>query len=415
MLSLQRGTMVLLACFATLSLWIGCSSEDASDGEEDDRTEVVRGTLDARVETFLLQGEEAFQSGSYERALALADSAEEYGSGVAVIYFFRGSIYTAMGRFNAAQEAYQRAIERDPEYPEAHLRMGDNAFQRGNHREAVRFYKKEEEIAPSSALYVKLGRAYAELGVADSARLAYEQAVAQDSTNADAHMMFGQFLEEVGEIEAALDHSRKALSLQPEHPNYQYAVGSQLYQIGELEEAAEHLKRAADERLLHYPAQYNLGQVLMRLNREDEANYYLARGDSARELMDQISSAQDAISRNPDDIEHWIRLGELYRAADAPDQALETLKRAASVEPENLSVQRNVAELLLANGNTKEAIRRFEAILDADPSRVDARLNLGRAYAEAGNCDEARRSWETVLKYRPDDFSAKEYLAEKCQ
>lgn len=415
MLSLRRGAVLLLACFAALTFWIGCSSDDASDGEREDGTEVARDTLDARVETFLLQAEEAYQSGSYERALALADSAEEYGPGAAVIPFFRGSVYTAMGRFDAAQEAYQGAVERDPEYPEAYLRMGDNAFQRSNYREALQFYKKEEEIAPSSDLYVKLGRAYAELGEADSARSAYEQAVARDSTNADAHMMFGQFLEEVGDIEEALNHSRKALSLQPDHPNYQYAVGAQLYQLGELEEAVEHLKRAADERLLHYPAQHNLGQVLMRLGREEEANYYLARGDSARELMDQISSAQDAISRNPDDIENWIRLGELYRAADAPDQALETFKRAANVEPENLSVHSNMAELLLEHGNAEEAIRRFETILDADPSRVEARLHLGRAYAEVGNCDEARRSWETVLEERPDEAEAKEYLAELCQ
>lgn len=411
-----RWAIIILTCFVVAVLDIGCSSENGSSEKASEAgTEGVRRTLDARAETFLLQGEEAFQRGAYQRALALADSAEKYEPDVAVIPFFRGSVYTALNQFDTAQEAYRKAVELDPDYPEARLRMGNNAVQLGNLREALLLYEEEEEVAPSSALYVRMGRTYAELGVADSARMAYEKAVALDSNNANAHMMFGQFLEEAGEIEAALVHSRKALELQPEHPNYQFAVGAQLYQAGHLEEAAEYLKRAADARLLHYPAQYNLGQVLTRLDREDEATYYLARADSARRLMDQITSAQDAVSRNPDDVEGWARLGELYRIADESGAAFEAFKKAAAIQPENLSVQHDLAKMMLAEGETEEAIQRFQAVLSVDETRVDAWLNLGLAFATTGDCEEARRSWETVLELRPGDATAKEYLAELCQ
>lgn len=273
----------------------------------------------------------------------------------------------------------------------------------------------ERAEASSSPRYVQLGEAYAKRGQADSARAAYEQAVALDRTNANAHMMYGQFLEETGDLEAALAHSRQALSLQPDRPNYQFAVGSQLYQMDRLEAAVPYLKRAADTRLLHYPAQYNLGQVLMRMGREEEAERYLVRADSSRQLMGQITAAQGAASRHPNDAEIWIRLGALFRQAGERDQALQALNKAAALQPDNLSVQNSMAEMMLADNKPGQAIERFQAILSVDRTRLDTWVNLGLAYAVRGSCEEARRAWKIVLKHRPDDPTATKYLAGLCQ
>ena len=333
---LSTRAVVAIACFIVTGLGAGCGSErsPSQDAQETNqrRVEQPRRTLDARAQALLLQGEKAFQRGLYQRALALADSAERHDPDAAVIPFFRGNINAALRRFDAAQEAFQAVLALDPTYPEAHLRLGDIEAQRGNDRRALRLYNAEKRIAPTATLYEKLGGAYAELGKADSARLAYEQAIEHDSTNASVHMMYGQLLEETGQLEAALVHSRQAASLQPGRPNYQFAVGSQLYQLGRLEEAVEPLRTAADGRLLHYPAQYTLGQVLIRLGREAEAERYLARADSARELMDQITAAQEAASRRPDAVGPWVRLGELYRRAGEERRAAEAFNRAKSMQ-----------------------------------------------------------------------------------
>ena len=363
----------------------------------------------------LAQGQKAFQRGEYQRALALLDSAETYDPKTPAISFNRARVYTALNKLNAAQKAYKKAIQLDPSYPEAHLRMGDLAYQVGNLVKALRLFREEAKVAPTSPLYVRIGRAYAKLGKTDSALVAYEKAISMDSANANAHMAYGQLLQETGDLKAALAHSRKALSLQPDRPNYQFAVGSQLRQLGRLEEAASYLKRAADGRLLHYPAQYQLGQVFMRLGREEEAKHYLARADSSRRLMNQIISTQRAASSEPRVVEHWTRLGALFRKAEEPGQALQAFKKAAALQPENFSVQNSLAEIMLAEGRTKEAIRRFRAILTADRTQVDVWINLGLAYAIAGNCDEARRAWKTALEQRPGDTTATEYLSGLCQ
>jgi len=424
MLKFARISILVVMGFATL-LWVGCSSENSSS--EGVRESSVRSgsaqeagaggsrrVADSTVKTFLIKGSKALERGSYQRALTLADSAEKYEPNLPLISFFRGSVYTEQQKLDAARKAYQRVVELDSTYPEARLKMGNIEFDRGKFRTALRLYREEEKVSTTSALHVKIARTYEKLGVSDSARMAYEEALALDSTNANAHMMYGQFLEDRGELGAALTQSRKALELNSENANYQFAVGSQLYRTGHLEEAVKHLKRAADERLLHSAAQYNLGQVLRRLGREEDANYYLARADSARQLIDQISSAQERASRNPKDVSSWMRLGGLYREAGAFDRALQAFERAARIRPRNLSVQHRIAEVLLKKGHTEDAIQRFRAILDAERSFVDAWVGLGRAHTTEGRCEKARRAWKRALTYQPNNAAAKAHLNDVC-
>ena len=116
--------------------------------------------------------------------------------------------------------------------------MGLNACRRGKLRDAITHYQAEREIAESSNLMLELGRAYARLGEPDSARMAYEQALVLDSTNATAYMWLGQLHEELGEFEQALTYSREGLRLRPDDLDYKYIIGSLLYRSGQVDEAA---------------------------------------------------------------------------------------------------------------------------------------------------------------------------------
>lgn len=419
-----KGAFLLVAGAALLAT--GCATESSSP--EESRKTTVRATgaeeadagrtrrvVDSRVKPFLVKGSKALERGNYQRALALADSAEKYEPNLPLISFFRGSVYAEQNNLGAARKAYRTVLGLDSTYPEARLKLGNIAFDRGKFRTALRLYREEQKVSATSSLHVKIARTYQKLGVADSARLAYEEALALDSTNSNAHMMYGQFLEDQGELETALTHSREALMLNPENTNYQFVVGAQLYRTGHLEEAAEHLKRAADQRLLHSAAQYNLGQVLRRLGRTDEADYYFARADSARRLIDEISSAQEQASRNPNRVGNWVKLGELYREAGEGDRALQAFGRASRIQPRNLTVQHRIAETLLDKGKTDDAIRRFREILDADPSFGKAWLDLGRAYATNERCEDARRAWRRALDHQSISDMARTHLDTRCQ
>ena len=407
-------------CLVALACSLGCGSDESPKGLRTPSTETrpvassADEVLDPRAQELLIEGQQAFQMGQYERAMALLDSAEAFAPGAPVIPFNRGRVYTALNRVGAAQEAFKEALERDPGYPEVRHRLGDIALQQGDLEEALGYYREEATIEPGAELYVNMGEAYYRLGKADSAQIAYEKAIAADSTSAKAHMMYGQLLEELGRLDRALAHSKQALAIEPERTNYQFAVGSQLYQQGRLEEAVAYLKRAADDRLLHYPAQYNLGQALTRLGREQEARHYLARADSSRALMDLITNAQSIAAQHPDSVDDWIELGELFRRAGERDRAVQAFNRAAALDPENLRVQKNVGEMMLAEGDVRGAIRRFQSILRTDRRRPDVWKNLGLAFAVAGQCEDARLALEVALEHEPGDTTITDVLAGLC-
>ncbi len=387
---------------------VSCSSDEPKLT----KTERQRLTLDPEAKRFLVAGEQAYKDGRFHVALALSDSAERYAPDLADVHFLRGRIYTDLNQIEIANAAYREALLTDPEYKGAHMNLGVNLHRRAKLHDAIKEFKSEEALGPNPRLYLEMGRVYAQLGVADSAKMAFEQSLALDSTSATTYMWYGQLYEEMGEFDRALEYSRKGLALRPENLDYQYIIGSQLMRMGKSEEALPYLQAVAEQRPWHHAAQYNLGQVLVRLGREKEGQVYLDRATEAQQITQEINELNDELSRTPDDLETWMKLAEAHRKAGMYDKVVEALKVAVTVDPGNLGLHINLGSAMMEAGDTEGAIRRYRLVLELDPNLSDAWLNLGVAYANAGRYDEARKAWERVLQLRPVHRQAKAYLAQ---
>lgn len=380
-------------------------------GERMTVTERLRAQLDPRVGTYIVNAQRAYEAGNYNLALAWTDSAEVAVPELADIHFLRGVIYTALNRLDIAKAAYETTIELDPEYKGARFNLGLNEFRRGRLREAVDLYKAEEGLGSTSALYHEMGRAYAQMGEADSAETAYLQALELDSTNATAVMWLGQLYEELGELEKAIDYSKRGLRLRPENEDYKYIIGSLLNRTGQSQEAYDMLKPVADARPWHHGAQFNLGQVLMAMGREDEAQGYFVRADSAQQLQQKINEAEQDINQSPDSLLAWTALSDLLRKAGQFDRAIEGYRVAVSLDPWNFYLQNNLAMLMMESGDLDGAARRFRAIVNIDSTLTDVWYNLGVAYANSGQYDQARDAWQRVARQQPGNAAVKENLA----
>jgi tetratricopeptide (TPR) repeat protein len=274
---------------------IGCRS--ASD-ETPSVTEMKRRRAGADVARVLLDGQRAYERGSYAVALAMTDSVEQRAPDLADLHFLRGGVYTQLNQLGVAQAAYHRVLELDAEYKGARYNLGLLEFRRGNLRDAIDWLQKERELEETSSLALELGRIYAKLGEPDSARMAYERSIVLDSTNSTAYMWLGQLYEELGQMDDALEASRQGLRLRPEDADYQYVVGSLLFRMGRIDEAEPYLENVSAKRRWHHGAQFNMGQLLMRKGREDEAKAYFARADSAQQMQQKITEAEEMPTRS---------------------------------------------------------------------------------------------------------------------
>jgi Tfp pilus assembly protein PilF len=108
---------------------------------------------------------------------------------------------------NGARQAYERALEIDPDWTDAYVNLGRLVHEGGDPRGAAKFYGEALVRNPGdSVTHYNLAVAYEDLERLAKARAHYEQALVLNPSFADAHFNLGRILERIGERDAALKH-----------------------------------------------------------------------------------------------------------------------------------------------------------------------------------------------------------------
>jgi tetratricopeptide (TPR) repeat protein len=106
-----------------------------------------------------------------------------------------------------AINAYNRALQADPQRIDALLNCGTLHYEDGNLEKASEYFQR---------------------------------AIALDADNALAHFNLGSVLDEIGEVEAARQHLRLAVRLGPDYPDARYNLAFVCEKLGAFSEAREH-------------------------------------------------------------------------------------------------------------------------------------------------------------------------------
>ncbi|MDD9941209.1 MAG: tetratricopeptide repeat protein [Myxococcales bacterium] len=119
--------------------------------------------------------------------------------------------------FEAAEQAYRRALELDPTLANALTNLGNLLFRRGDTDEAEGLYIRALRVDPEQPeAFYNLGFLLYERGDFEAAALNFKRAVASDPSFADAHFNLGMVLTDLGRADQAREHFRTYLELDPE-------------------------------------------------------------------------------------------------------------------------------------------------------------------------------------------------------
>ena len=112
---------------------------------------------------------------------------------------------------------------------------------KGARAEAINAYDRALQVDPQRIdALLNCGTLYYEDGNLEKASECFQRATALDADNALAHFNLGSVLDELGEVGTARQHLRLAVRLQPDYPDAHYNLAFVCEKLGAYSEAREH-------------------------------------------------------------------------------------------------------------------------------------------------------------------------------
>ena len=114
------------------------------------------------------------------------------------------------------------------------------------------------------------------------------------------------------------------------------------------------------------------------------------------------TSLVNKVNANPNDLQSWIQLGNLYYDADQKENAISAYTRAMQLDPNNANVQTDLGVMYRRSGMPTEAINAFDNARIIDPTHEQSLFNKGIVlYYDLENIPEAVKTWNELVLMNP--------------
>ena len=350
----------------------------------------------------------------------------------------------------------------DKQSAAAAFEEGQNAQQRGDLNNAVKFYTNA--ISADTSLfqaYYQRATAFLGLGRQDEAQADLKKVTELEPGFARAYRGLGQLHLDKGQVEEAKRALARAIELDPKLTGVRIYYASACLRTGDPQRAIEHLRFAIEHQEEVTLAYALLGVAEERLGKTTEAfadytkaleldagngtahegrgRLYEARGETAKAIEDYSAAYRAQPSR-----ELAVKLAELHTRAGQAQAAIQIYRRLLLEKPDDLSIRVEMACLMGENGQSEEAEREITRVvaakpkdgkllmragdfffkekpaqaadyykrsLEADPKNNRARVQLGAALVRSMQIDAAMPILTDAIRLEPDNYGAHASLA----
>ena len=305
-----------------------------------------------------------------------------------------GHIYLDDGQYDTAVAEFEKAINIDPIFTDAHCSLGQTYLEQGDLEAAENVVKKildfDRSYHPAHKLLDDIKQAYYDQGIAHLNHEEYDVAIVQ---------------------------FKGAINIQPVFKAAHCSLGQAYLGQGNLE-AAENVAR----RTLVLDRSYHPAHKLLDDIKQEYYDRALAHLNNER-YSEAIAQFKDTINRYSNFTPAYCGLGHAYLGQGNLREAENATKRALALDRSYQPACKLLNELKLAyydRGLTRlkdeqygEAITDFKGAISIDPVFIDAHSDLGHAYLGQGNLREAENEAEKVLRLEDNDYPpARELLEE---
>ncbi len=399
---------MLVLCGLALCGWIACGSP--GDGPTGSET-----SLEPLLEIDLSRAESGVREQLEELRQTVETSLDpgepEVGDAeLAQQFADLGLAYITYEFLEPAEVCLRNARTLRPEDYRWHYLLGYLRMIQGYLPEALDLYRAALEIEPDFLpAILRLGRSELELGRAAAALPWFEQALALEPAAAAALEGLGKVASAQGEPSRAVEHFRAALELEPTASSLHYALAQSYRDLGETDLARVHLEKAGDVApRIPDPLINPLADLA------ESSRFYLVQGAEAMDDGNFAAAAaafRAAVERDEDSFEArrglaiaLDRQGDRDGAVAAFEEGLEVSADPAdpAARRERLGFLTSLAILHSDSGRNDLALERWEEVLALDPDQPRALLQVGNALGREGRLEEAIEVYGRLLEVMPD-------------
>ena len=294
-------------------------------------------------------------------------------------------------QYAAAVEAYRTVLERDRGYALAYAGMGDALFHLERYEEALASLAQAVALQPGlpmvGDLQVLMGRASRELGRLEAAAEHFRRAMAIDPRDATPVLDLANLRAMQQRHEQADALLRRARELQPHDPATLQNVAEALRKQQRYEESLAAYRAVLELDPEYALAHAGMGDALFRLERYEEALQSMAQAASLQPELPMAGSLHRLMGRAA------LELGR--------PEAGDHFERAVQLDPQDAEALDHLAMLRFGQQRYEAALGRYRSLLEINPDNAQTHSNLGATLYYLGRAEEALRSFEHALSLDP--------------
>lgn len=300
------------------------------------------------------------------------------------------------GQLQEADHLYSAILKVQPKHPDANHNMGVLAAGVGKVEQALPFFKTALEANPAKAQYwlsymdalIKLDRLADAKAVLDQAKRKGAKGDGFDKLEQRLANATDAALKIVTQVQKTQSKQPTVLktpqfAIDPTKEQIQFLI--KLYRGNKFQRA----RQEAATLLQKFPDSVTLLNI--------QASVFEKLG----QLNEAIETYKKAISINPDSLGSHVNIGNALYRRGASTEAIKSFNKALAIKPDYAEVYHNIGNVYKDDGQEEKAIVAYNKALSIKPA-AGTHNNLGNVLTKLGKLHEAMTSYKTAVALKPN-------------
>ncbi|MBN66998.1 MAG: hypothetical protein CMM94_05470 [Rickettsiales bacterium] len=279
-------------------------------------------THESFAPAYYLMAELFMRTQNHEKALKFNDLALKFAPKEFEYLFQRGKVLFVLRRWDDAEEAFLKALKKNPKNVITAMLLGDVYAQQGDYDKASRQFDKALKIKAIPEIFEHKGLCLQQKGDLAEARKCFEKVRSMNPNHGLVYMHLGKVAIQEGNMEEGEELIREAAQRAPQSYEALGLLAGFQFSHGEEEQALATAKRATQTN----PYNVHINMMLSRIM--THIGY----------LQDAETVLRHVLQLDPDNLQAMVSLVYLLNPLGKHDEALELIAKAKEGAPENESL-----------------------------------------------------------------------------